>query len=139
TLGAGSLTLGGALPAGATIHVSGGVSLAGNSSSAPLNRTIAALNVDAGKTAVLAVSAFPAHPMVLTVTTLGLPDVTSKLNVTNNEVLVMDDPAVVRGEIAAGQIFTTSAGGAVGSIDAGGGQTEVRFTLLGDTNLDGAV
>src|SRR5205823_2477237 len=35
-----------------------------------------------------------------------------------------------------GQLFTTTSGGGLGSLDLGGGQTEVRFTLLGDSNLD---
>jgi hypothetical protein len=45
----------------------------------------------------------------------------------------------MRGLIGSGQIFTTSAGGALGYMDLPAGQEEVRFTLLGDTNLDGVV
>jgi hypothetical protein len=45
----------------------------------------------------------------------------------------------IRAQIIAGQIFTSSGGGAIGYADQGGGVTEVRFTLPGDANLDGAV
>src|SRR5207302_11460529 len=45
----------------------------------------------------------------------------------------------IRGQIISNQIFTTTAGGLLGYADLGGGQTEVRFTFLGDTNLDGRV
>jgi hypothetical protein len=47
--------------------------------------------------------------------------------------------ATVLADIVGGQFFTTNPGGALGYKDVGGGFTEVRFTLLGDTDLDGIV
>jgi hypothetical protein len=46
----------------------------------------------------------------------------------------------VRGQIVSGQIFSSDlSGGKLGYGDFGGGLVRVRFTLPGDTNLDGSV
>jgi hypothetical protein len=49
----------------------------------------------------------------------------------------------IRTQIMQGQLWTTATsatgGGGLGSLDLGGGQSEVRFTLLGDTDLNGTV
>jgi len=64
---------------------------------------------------------------------------TGKLDLTNNELIVTAAASAIRGEIVAGHITSTATGGALGYMDIGNGQTEVRYTLLGDTNLDGKV
>src|SRR5262249_6989977 len=64
---------------------------------------------------------------------------TGKLNLMNNEMTVISPAATVRAQIIATQLTTTSSGGTLGYNDLGGGQTRVRFTLRGDTNLDGKV
>jgi len=49
------------------------------------------------------------------------------------------DAASVRGQVANGQLITAAAPEVIGYTDAGGGQTLVRSTVTGDTNLDGKV
>jgi hypothetical protein len=46
---------------------------------------------------------------------------------------------MLRNQIGLGRLWTSYAGGGLGSLDLGTGQTEVRFTLLGDANLAGIV
>jgi len=71
---------------------------------------------------------------------VSFTDTTSKVDLTNNEMIVPATTlSAVRSEIIAGQIFSSTGGGGVGSLDLGSGNIEVRYTLLGDTNLDGKV
>jgi hypothetical protein len=67
------------------------------------------------------------------------PSAGSKFDLTNNEMLVSQPLATVRGELSAGNMITTAAGRALGYGDHGGGVTEVLATLLGDSDLDGTV
>jgi hypothetical protein len=53
-----------------------------------------------------------------------------------DQLIVTETLAILRGQIAAGQIFSTVDGLVVGSLDAGGGHSEADPTLLGDTDLD---
>jgi hypothetical protein len=46
---------------------------------------------------------------------------------------------LVQSYLHSGQLFTSTAGGVLGYLSLASGQTQVRFTLLGDTNLDGHV
>jgi hypothetical protein len=62
-----------------------------------------------------------------------------KLDVTNDEVIVPAPASTVQSYLKNGQLFTSAAGGILGYLDLGNGQTEVRFTLAGDTNLDQSV
>jgi hypothetical protein len=59
----------------------------------------------------------------------------------NNELLTTTAPATIRTNLMNGAIFTshTGIGTTLGYADIGGGQTEVRYTLKGDANLDGSV
>src|SRR5206468_3195062 len=59
-----------------------------------------------------------------------------KLNLADEELIATKSLSTVQSCITSGQFYTSSSGGGLGSLDLGGGQTEVRFTLLGDTNLD---
>jgi hypothetical protein len=63
------------------------------------------------------------------------------LDLGNNELLTTTAPATIRTNLLSGAIFTshTGVGTALGYADLGGGQTEVRYTLKGDTNLNGNV
>jgi hypothetical protein len=78
---------------------------------------------------------------VLNVASLTISGAGAKLDLGNNDMLVATSPANVRAMLANGQIVTTTTGGALGYKPAvgGGGQTEVRFTIMGDTDLDGRV
>jgi hypothetical protein len=60
-------------------------------------------------------------------------------NLTNNELITHTAIGTVLSDIVGGEFFTTNPGGVLGYKDVGGGFTEVRFTLLGDSDLDGIV
>jgi hypothetical protein len=79
-------------------------------------------------------------PSVLHPTTLTFGDANAKLDLTNNELIVTMPLATVKLKLN-GAIFTSTprTGYALGSLDLGSNVTEVRFTLKGDTNLDGSV
>lgn len=64
---------------------------------------------------------------------------TGKIDLTNNEAIFATTLTAVRAAVVGGNILTTTAGGVVGSLDLGGGNVEVRYTLSGDTNLDAKV
>jgi hypothetical protein len=61
------------------------------------------------------------------------------LNLTNNELITFGTEANAKAAIQAGQVITTSPGGVLGYMNAGGGNFEIRFTFRGDANLDGSV
>jgi hypothetical protein len=63
----------------------------------------------------------------------------AKFNLTNNELITTSTLTAIRTMLAAGQLYTSTAGGGLGYGTAGAGQVKVQFTLLGDTNLDGKV
>jgi len=84
-------------------------------------------------------SSFPFTPTILQPATHNFADSSAKLNLTNNEAILNEPLATTVGRITSNQIFSTSTGGGIGSLSLGPAQTEVRFTLLGDTNLDGSV
>src|SRR5207245_2204270 len=70
---------------------------------------------------------------------LEFNDTTAKLDLTNNELITTAPLPSIQSELAAGQIFSSSTGGVLGWMALGGGQTEVRFTLPGDADLDGNI
>lgn len=70
---------------------------------------------------------------LLTIDAGGVVDLTS------NELITTSPLAAIRAQIIAGLLRTTTAGGVLGSLDRGNGTTDVKFTLAGDTNLDGTV
>lgn len=129
----------GSLAAAAVVNANGSTSFGGNTGITLLNRPLAALNIGSGVTSVVAASTFPFTPVALKPSALTFASGTAKLNLTNNEVVTAATLASLVARIVSGQIFTSSTGGGLGSLDLGSGQAEVRFTLLGDTNLDGNV
>jgi len=96
----------------------------------------AALSIGANQTVAMANAGGALR--VLTIGSLSL-NAAAKLDLGKNELLVTATPATVLGYLKSGQIFTSSTGGALGYVPVGASQTEVRFTLRGDTNLDGHV
>jgi len=96
------------------------------------------INAPPGAATVLP-SVYPYTPTVLMVDAFQLFNPAPALNLTNNELLAAAAVDDIRADIVAGQITSSSTGGGLGYIDAGGGYVAVRFTLLGDTNLDGKV
>jgi hypothetical protein len=80
----------------------------------------------------------PAAALVKSLSSLAF-DAGGAIDVTNNQIVATANPAAVQVLIKGGQLFTSSTGGTLGYSDNGGGQTKVRFTLGGDTDLDAAV
>src|SRR5439155_8624512 len=61
-------------------------------------------------------------------------------HLTNNELnTTATAPPTVQGYLNTALIYTSATGGTLGFTDLGNGTCEVRFTLSGDANLDGAV
>jgi hypothetical protein len=58
------------------------------------------------------------------------------LDLSNNELLVNAALSTIQNYLVTGHLVTSATGGVLGYRDLGGGQIEVRFTLLGDTDLD---
>jgi autotransporter-associated beta strand protein len=136
---AGSLVVNGSLSASATVNANGATSFGGSTGAAVLSRPLAALNIGTGATVLVTPSTFAMTPAVLQPGTLSFADGSAMLNLTNNELIDNESLTAAVARIVAGQINTTAAGGALGSLSLSSTQTEVRFTLLGDTNLDGKV
>src|SRR5439155_2620953 len=97
-----------------------------------------------GATVSITPSTFPFTPTLVkpTATTFA-PG--AKIDISNNAFATTGTAAGALTQIQSGQIFSSqpaSAVNAIGYIDLGGadiGKYEVRYTLKGDTNLDGAV
>jgi autotransporter-associated beta strand protein len=134
-----ALNVNGSVPSSVAITDSGTVNFAGNVGTAASTLSIATLNVQPGGLAAVLPSQFPMQPAVLNVTSLTLVNATSKIDLTNNEMVVSAAESIIHGDVAGHEIFTSAGGGVIGDIDLGNGQTEARYTLLGDTNLDGTV
>jgi hypothetical protein len=99
-----------------------------------------ATQINNGGQVVMSLAASAVSPNVFNAGALTFSG-SGKLDVGNNELLTTTAPATIRTNLITGAIFTshTGVGTALGYADIGGGQTEVRYTLKGDTNLDGSV
>jgi hypothetical protein len=103
---------------------------------------LASLSIASGVTAEIHAEGPPFFPTILDVTSLSFPGIgDGTLDVQLGELVVQSPLNTVRGMITDSNIVSTSLGTttALGYKDLGGGKTEVRFTLKGDTNLDGKV
>jgi autotransporter-associated beta strand protein len=134
----------GTLDANTVVTASGAVNFAGTAAGgggAPPTQALSSLQINAGATVTVAASATATNPAVLAPASLTFAAGSARLNLTNNELITSAALPTVRSWIIAGQITGTTLPGklAVGSLDLGGGQVEVRDTLVGDCNLDGKV
>src|SRR5439155_1921051 len=129
----GTLNLNGAVPGNAAISangVNGVVTFPGNPGTGAVTRTVGAVSVGSNGLVKINSSAFPGAPAALTVASTSFTDGTSKLDLTNNEVIVSNATlSAVAQQVAAGNITTTAPGGGVGSLQTGP-DVELRFTLL---------
>jgi hypothetical protein len=123
-----------------TVNDNAAVVFTGNNSSVAATRNLTALVITSGHTATINTSAsFVAHPVVLNVPNLNLNGAgPGALDLTNNELITNSTAGVMRTMIGTGKpIVTTIGGGALGYKDlAGGSSEEVRFVLVGDSDLD---
>jgi hypothetical protein len=124
-----------------TITVLGGGSIAFSS---PSHAASLSLISSAGSpsTSSIAIHANGSGPTILQLDALSFTNAgatKSTLNVNNNELIVNASTSTVRGYITGGNLFTNFSNDALGYKNLGNGQTEVRATLLGDTDLSGNV
>jgi autotransporter-associated beta strand protein len=164
TVAGGTLTLGGAntytgnttVNTGATLNVTGSLAATNNVTAngsanfgAPLSATLftqqlASLSIAAGSTSSITASLHAATPKTLQVgspITFGDPSSpsTSTLDVTNNILIATGLDTDALALIGSKKVVTSTAGLALGYKNAGGGNYEIRATLLGDSDLDGKV
>jgi hypothetical protein len=120
-----------------TVNDNASVVFTGNNSTNAAVRNLAALVVTAGHAATINTStSFVAHPVVLDVPSLTLSGA-GALNLTNNELITNGNAALIRTMLGTGKpIVTTASGGALGYKDLTASAEEVRFVLLGDSDLD---
>ena len=99
---------------------------------------ITSLTVSGGGTSTVDVANSANSPVVLNIGSLSLSG-TAALDLGNNELVTTATPASIQSLLLSGALKTSAPGGVLGYKDLGGGQTEVRFTVRGDANLDGIV
>jgi len=136
---AATMNVNGSLLNSANLTTSGTLNFAGNTTSATATRNLGALSINTGGLATILPSTFPFTPEILHPFIANFADVSAKLDLTNNELVAPGSASTAQSLIALGQVFSSSTGGALGYIDAGGGNFEIRWTLFGDTDLDGRV
>jgi autotransporter-associated beta strand protein len=132
--GPGTVTLGNISGSGSITKTSAGtLKLAGASNAISGN-----LAINGGNTIVAFSPGGGATPATLNVALLSFSG-TGKLDLTDNQLFTTSSVASVQSQLSLHTLFTSSTGGVLGYMNTGSGTTEVRFTLAGDTNLDGAV
>jgi hypothetical protein len=100
---------------------------------------LSSLNLTSSGTAHVAAASSPLAPVVISLSSSLSIALGSTLDLANNELICGGVAlSMVQSFLKNGQLFTSSSG-ALGYLDLGNGQTEVRYTLPGDTNLDGDV
>jgi autotransporter-associated beta strand protein len=134
----GALNVNGSLPSTAVVNANGALNFAGSTTNSVLNRPLAQLNIGGGATTRVTPSSSAVYPALLQPANLTFAN-GATLDLTNNEVITNADFNIFMGRVTSGQIFSSSSGGAVGYLDLGGGSVEARFTLLGDSDLNGNV
>jgi autotransporter-associated beta strand protein len=143
--GGATLNAAGSLASTAVVTADGSVNFGVVNSTAAVTQQLASLTIDTGVTSSITHSAVGAsfvsktlHPVTLTL------NGTAALDLTNNIFISSGTVATAEGLITGGQIKTTDGAGnrsglVLGYKIAGGGNYEIRATLLGDTDLDGTV
>jgi hypothetical protein len=139
------MNVNGSLASTAVVNANGSTNFAGNhTAGATLPVPLGTLNVGPSTTVKVNASDFAFRPAVLSPTSLAV-DPTGKIDLTNNELVTTGTADQALTMIQAGQISSsllpdpTKALGYVNLSGADAGKVEVRYTLKGDTNLDGNV
>jgi autotransporter-associated beta strand protein len=140
----GTLALNGATASGGTVNANAAVNFGGTSGITPATRLLNTLNIAASTAVKITHSQFPFTPTIVkpTNTSFGAG---STLDLTNNAFITTGTASGAFGQLQSGQIISSEPSDAIhaiGYVDLGGadaGKFEVRYTLKGDTNLDGKV
>jgi autotransporter-associated beta strand protein len=142
TAGAGAtLNINGSIPATASVTANGTVNFAGNAGSTSITRAIGSLTIGASGDAVVQGSHLNTAPVILTPANLTI-NPGGQLDLTNNELITNEPASMVQSQLSSGAITSSLAGTngtALGYLDLGNGTTEVAYTLLGDSDLNGTV
>jgi hypothetical protein len=111
------------------------------STTTPFTRTLSNLSVGGIGSVSLGASLSPLAPEILNVTVALTMTGIGRLDLANNEMIVKSPPGTIEGLLASGVLYSsyTGVGTTLGYKAIGPGVTEVRYTLLGDTNLDATV
>jgi hypothetical protein len=123
-----------------TITVLGGGSIAFSSPSHAASLSLGSTGT--ASTASIAMHAMGSGPTILQLDALSFTNgasTNSTLDLSNNELIVNASTATVRGYITGKNLITSVSNDALGYVNLGNGQTEVRATLLGDSDLNGIV
>ncbi len=131
------------IPTSSNVSVAGVANFAGTTGGSSSTRLIGALAISAGGLAKVTASAFPFTPTILHPTALTFAGGTAKLDLTNNELIAPGTAALALSLIQSGNIFSSQPADpnkALGYITVPAtSNMEVRYTLKGDTDLNGAV
>jgi hypothetical protein len=100
---------------------------------------VAALNLSGSGQANITSAASSASPGVLDVSALSFIGTTAQLDLNNNELIAPGTADTAESLIVGGQIISTAGTADLGYITLDVSHFEIRWTLLGDTNLDGMV
>ncbi|HSV15007.1 MAG TPA: PEP-CTERM sorting domain-containing protein, partial [Tepidisphaeraceae bacterium] len=140
-----TLNANGALASTANVTANGAVNFGGTTGGTARTQALGTLAIGSGVTVSITHSAFAFTPTILKPNTTTFADSTAKIDLSDNTFITNGTAAGALGLIQAGQIFSSEIADpnkAIGYIDLSGadaGNYETRYTLKGDTNLDGAV
>jgi fibronectin-binding autotransporter adhesin len=135
-----TLTLGGTGSVAITGQIGASASIAANTTTTltNVNRTFGGLSVGNGATVTQQAAATAVTPVVLNPATFGATG-GGKLDLTDNELIAQGVSMDALNLVKNHGVVTSTAGLTLGYKDAGGGNYEIRATLLGDSDLDGQV
>jgi autotransporter-associated beta strand protein len=126
-----TMNVNGTLVAATTIFVNGTINFGAS-------EQIASLTLSSGASGSILPSPI-GSPTILQPATLTLKDATSRIDLTNNELITTGTESSAKSQILAGDIYTSLGNGTLGYANAGGGNVEIRYTLPGDADLNGIV
>jgi hypothetical protein len=135
----------GTLPATAVVTANGNTNFGGTTGNVAVTTQLASLAIGGNTTVSIVHSMYAFTPTILRSNSTTYADGTSLMDISNNAFITNGSAAGALSQILSGQIFsseTADLNKAIGYIDLSGGDAgkfEVRYTLKGDTNVDGKV
>ncbi|HSV16685.1 MAG TPA: autotransporter-associated beta strand repeat-containing protein, partial [Tepidisphaeraceae bacterium] len=136
------LNVNGSLASNANVTANGPVNFGGTTGATANTQALSSLAIGSGVTITITPSVGPLHPTILAPAATTYTDASSLIDITNNAFISNGSAASALVQLQTGQIFSSVAPDlihAIGYINLSGGRFEVRYTLKGDSNLDGVV